>query len=244
MKKLLQKKSVKITLIIILVLAAIYTFLYVRAINERTALIHSDDVQIMCADEHQSPYAIIHVTKGKRYAGLSTGIFKFVVTPQMAIWTEDMDGNYLETLYVTKKVATINRQSALPIYMDTLSKEGLSVDSVSSASASINTTTIRQEVDNRQTQQFKVYMEINNSFDYNATYKQNLPKEDPGYNTGYCGQPAVVYLAHVNLGDKTHYTLEPIGHSDPTGESPELFQELESIQEALQIVDKVEIVFE
>jgi len=44
------------------------------------------------------------------------GMIKIKATPQIVIWTEDEEGNLIETLYLTGKMKKIGRYEALPYW--------------------------------------------------------------------------------------------------------------------------------
>ncbi|GMQ63110.1 hypothetical protein [Vallitalea maricola] len=241
MKK--YRKAIRVLMVFVVGIIVIITLLNLKANNQKRRITNSGDIKIICNKDKEEQYVTINIEKGVEFAGLSTGIIKFAVTPQYAIWIEDIEGNYLETLYVTEKISKIKRKSALPVYMKILSNEGIEVDDISGASITSSIKTNPISVDGIDRKKFKIFMEVNNSYDYNDVYKENLAIGDKGYNTDYCGQPAVIYYAEVDLDKNNTYTLEPIGHSDPTGESANIIYELDSIEGALNIVKKVDIEF-
>lgn len=72
----------------------------------------------------------VSVRQGEHYFyDEGSGIFSRLTNPQMAIWTEDKEGNFLETLYITKKAGTSgwgkdkNRAAALPYWSHRQKKE-------------------------------------------------------------------------------------------------------------------------
>ena len=150
-------------------------------------------------------------------------------TPQMAVWIEDMQGNYIDTLYVTKKASNSSymqslfggeetrRPEALPVWSHArgiTSKDGLMMpskdkpiaDAVTGAtplwSFDIKTVADLKQQSKQQPQQKQVVvkLELNQSFDYNDTYHKNAFPNDPIYSgTGNTAQPSLVYGATVNL---------------------------------------------
>ena len=86
--------------------------------------------------------------------------------------------------------------------------------------------------------QFNVYMEINQTWDWNQHWHNNLYPNDDEYKTS-C-QPALVYMAEVDLtSSQKNYTLKPVGHSHPSGKTGELFSDLSTFTTALKIAREV-----
>ena len=134
---------------------------------------------------------VLDIRKGEYFSYTVPGIFSYTVVPQMAIWIEDLDGNYLETLYVTEKAAKgtwgwfslkkqeYRRKASLPYWSHkrgVMSEDGLFLpsrdnpvpDAVTAAtptgSFSLHT---RLE---RPREQVVVMLEVNRSYDYNETF--------------------------------------------------------------------------
>ena len=121
--------------------------------------------------------------------------------PQIAIWLEDMQGNYLSTVYVSHKIATQDwqmakgnrRKEALPywcysrgiIYDDGLylpTKDKPVVDGISGA-------TPRESFDVKlrtanHLQHFIVKVEVNHSTDFNDNFPKNAQEGDANYSGG------------------------------------------------------------
>lgn len=184
-------------------------------------------------------------------------------TPQVAIWLENMKGNYLQTLYVTSKIASSDfrlasfsntekqrRPEALPYWSHKrgiMATDGLMVplnqlgdlDGVTAATPSghYDVSSIAT-TDNKQ---FRVLMEINRSYDFNDYYSQNRFPDDPVYSgTGSSGQPSIIYSATVNVDrHKRFYILETIGHGHHSGRDGKLYTDMTGIDTALQLIERV-----
>lgn len=208
---------------------------------------------------------ILDLRKGPHFAHqepLFLGL-SLTVIPQMAIWVEDTQGNYLETLYVTQKAATgtwegmpfmkqeIRRKAALPYWAHkrgVVSADGLYLpsqaeplpDAVTAATPTGSFalyTRLEEDQD-----EVVVLMEINKSFDYNAAYSEEaLGDAGKSYaEKDFSGQPALVYAATVNLRQSSSYqVMRLLGHSDPTGAIGDLFTDTSTLDTALQIVERV-----
>lgn len=188
----------------------------------------------------------------------------------MAIWVEDMNGNYVESLFVPKSIATstylngkpdkngiwkpavVRRPESLPYWAH---KRGIKapdglmiplgkaydIDAVSGATPTddfiINSRTTIGKL-----KKFKVLMEVNQSFNWNAYYSKNRFPNDSIYSgSGRVGQPAIVYAVSVDLESfKTskNFLFQPIGHSHHSGKTGELFTDMSNITTALDIIDR------
>lgn len=181
--------------------------------------------------------------------------------PQLAIWFEDTEGNYLATVYVTNKIATQSwmaaggnrRKEALPcwcyargvkyedgLYLPT-KKEPLT-DGVSGATPQGSFEVKLSPAGTLK--QFVVKIEINHSTDFNACYPKSAQKGDANYSGGKkgSGQPAIVYAAYVDLSSgERSFEANLIGHSSADGSSGEVSENLSGLTTALQIVKRITI---
>ena len=186
--------------------------------------------------------------------------------PQIAIWIEDVDGKYLETLYVTQSVAKqdwkkapsdptpkeeIRRPESLPhwahhrgikyedgLYLPTRDKP--LVDAVTSATPT-NSFELYSNV-KAERKQVIIKAEINHSGDFNNFYHKNLDSDSEYYGGGRwgSGQPAIIYAKKINLtGDEQKYSLEIIGHSSPNGENGNVYADLSKLTSAKKIVEDI-----
>lgn len=185
--------------------------------------------------------------------------------PLMAIWVEDLDGNYVQTLYVAESIAKgvylhgdastgrwlpgpIRRPAALPYWghqRGVQAEDGLYMpsqkspmpDALTGATPKGNFT-IETQAPLQQVRKFRVLLEINQPWDWNQHWYNNRYPGDRDYMTS--AQPALVYEATVDLdADQQTFEMKPIGHSHWSGKSGELFGDLSTITSALNIVEKV-----
>ena len=187
--------------------------------------------------------------------------------PSFAIWIEDLDGNYIETLYVTQYFAKgvfghgeaepgkwknepgeVRRPAALPYWShkrnikaaDGLyapSSETAVPDALTGATPKGNFT-LNTGSKVSGNKSFRVLFEINQPWDSNDFWNNNKFPENLNYNTSL--QPALVYEAVITPSSpKSEYYLNPIGHSHPSGETGELFTDLSTITTAKEIVSKL-----
>jgi hypothetical protein len=209
----------------------------------------------------------IDLRAGKYYQSEPQPLFlglSYRSTPQAAFWLEDMDGNYLDTLYVTKKIthagfrlsddifskAVIHRPEALPYWAHKRGKsydngqlmpgrDNTDLDGVTAATPlghyDIQSNTTAEQG------QYRVLMEINRSYDFNDSYHKDRFPDDPVYSgSGSSGQPSVVYQVDIDkLDGKRIYIMKAVGHGHHSGDNGTLYRDMSGIDSALQLVDRV-----
>jgi hypothetical protein len=162
--------------------------------------------------------------------------------PQIAVWIEDTAGNYLSTIYVTKRIATQSwrgaseRKEALPHWSYL---HGTVLDGVSGATPKGSFDVKLAPADTLK--HFVVKVEINHSTDYNSSYPENAKEGDVNYSAS-SGQPALIYSAKIDLisGIKS-FDAAIIGHSSPDGSNGEIYQDLSGFTTALKIVKGITV---
>ncbi len=185
--------------------------------------------------------------------------------PLMALWLEDEAGNYLQTLYVPKTIATgvfkYGKQEnnkwtegpkrapqTLPYWShkrgvklsDGLfmpDQENPVADAYSGATPT-GSFVLNSRADKQINGVYRVMFEINQNWDFNEYWTNDRFPDDENYKMS-C-QPALVYEAVIdqNLSDKT-LRMKAIGHSHYSGKTGELFPDLSTITTALQIADSI-----
>ncbi len=185
--------------------------------------------------------------------------------PLMAIWLEDMDGNYIHTLYVAQSIATstfrhgsagwqhwepavVRRPAALPYWghkRGIKAEDGLYLptpenpvpDAYTGATPKTDFT-LQTRADAQLPGQFKVMLEINQSWDWNHYWTNDKFPDDPDYKSS--SQPALVYEAIITRPDDTkEYVMKPLGHSHYSGKDGGLNTDLSTITTALEIAEKI-----
>lgn len=148
--------------------------------------------------------------------------------PQIAVWVEDSDGTYVDTLFVTKKASgnkwigspKDGRPESLPDWYkskgqnpaEKISKD--EVDATTSATPKKGIVISKDlELEKGKTYVFKC--QVNQSFDYNEYYTKK--------NSGVDGQPAVLYA----------------GEMIPDGKEIEIKLELKTKKDFLTTADKI-----
>ncbi len=185
--------------------------------------------------------------------------------PLMAIWIEDLDGNYIQTLFVAQSIAKgefaygeksdgkwqpgeILRPAALPYWShkrnvlndkgNYMPRKGFEVADAYSGATPAADFNLNSRADKPLNGKFRVLLEINQSWDWNTYWTNNKYPDDKEYKTS--SQPAVVYAAIIDTLQKgVTVKLEPIGRSHQSGNDGNLYQDLETLTTALRIVSSV-----
>lgn len=153
------------------------------------------------------------------------------LSPQIAIWTEDAYGSYIETLYTTK--FHDGRMEVLPYWSHrTDPKHPELIDAVTGATPKSDwllTSRLNKEQDT-----IVVKAELNNSFDYNDYFTKD--------NSGVNGQPSVVYSTTVDIYNRENpYVMKLIGFGSPNGSDGTLCDEVNKLTTAKEIAKKITV---
>lgn len=190
--------------------------------------------------------------------------------PTFSIWLEDMDGKLIETLFVTQYFAKGTfghgdagdgtwkndegeaiRPAALPywshkrnvISRDTIfapTPENPVPDAISGATPS-GSFVLNTSIENSLPKQFKIMMEVNQTWDWNDYWTNNKFPNDNNYKSS--AQPALVYESLIDLTSSNEsYQLKAIGHSHYSGKDGKLYDDTTTITTALNIFNKATIV--
>ena len=188
--------------------------------------------------------------------------------PQMAIWTETADGEFLETLLVTNRIGRqewrkapgdstpaeeIRRQEALPVWsyargranengMLLPTRDDPAPDAVTVATPDVDFE-VKTSYPNRQGDVI-VYLEVNASTDFNDTYPKDAVVGSPGYSGGVwgSGQPSLVYRGIAHPADPHAGTeLKLVGHGSADGSDGAIYPELDGITTARSILESVRL---
>ena len=205
-------------------------------------------------EESEGPWITVEFQRGESF-----------YYPLMAIWLEDLEGNYIQTLYVPESVATSvfrfgkvedgNWEAGVRRWPQTLpywahkrnirASDGLYMpdpdDPVPDAYSGATPTTgfvMSARPDEPVDRPLKVMLELNQNWDWNEYWTNDRFPGDEYYQRS-C-QPAVVYQAVINpaLAGR-EVIMEAIGHSHPSGQTGELFDDLGTLTTALSIADSI-----
>lgn len=187
--------------------------------------------------------------------------------PSFAVWIEDQEGNYIETLYVTLYVAKgifghgeiqsgkwsnepgeARRPASLPYWShkrNIKAPDGLYIPSPETAVPDALTGAtpkgsfiLESGTKINNDQKFRVMFEVNQPWDSNKFWTNSKYPDDKDYNTSL--QPAIVYAATIDpSSNQKEYTMEIIGHSDPSGKCGELYPDLSTLTTAKEIFQKI-----
>lgn len=185
--------------------------------------------------------------------------------PLMAVWLEDEQGGYIQTLFVPKAVATgtfkygsnaagrwveaaRRAPQTLPYWAHkrgVKAPDGLympdpehPVPDAYTGATPVTSFVLATRADKPLPERFRVMFEINQNWDWNDYWTNDRYQGDNNYLNN--AQPAVVYETDIDLGNLSErYVMQPVGHSHPTGATGELFTDLSTLTTALQIADSI-----
>jgi len=184
--------------------------------------------------------------------------------PTFSIWLEDMDGNYLKTLFITKSYASgifgykmlgdsiwVNESgesiqpAALPYWTykkGLINKKNLIptpenpfIDAYTGATPKGKFTLLDKLLDKKK---YNVMLEVNQTWDWNNYWTNNKFPKSNAYK--HSSQPSVIYSVTITPKDSVFY-LNPIGHGSPTGENGNLHTNLSTLSTALDIFSSIKI---
>lgn len=207
-------------------------------------------------EDGKGPQIIVEFKKGESF-----------YYPLFAIWLEDQSGNYLQTLYVAKSVATGffeyavqegNRWKSgyrrapqtLPYWAHKRgiqASDGLyvpdkssSVPDAYSGATPVRGFVLNSRADGPLPRKFRVMLEVNQNWDWNDYWTNDKFPDDKNYLMS-C-QPAVIYETLVDMENRgASYTMKAIGHSHYSGQTGELFNDLSTLTTALKIAASVSV---
>ncbi len=215
----------------------------------------SDTIVVNLSDEGLE--FIIYFEKGQKHNH-----------PTFVFWIEDMDENYLQTLFVTNSFATgifghaplndtlwgtepgvAKRPAALPYWWHKCNKEAIEITVPSPEHPYVDAFTgetpkgsfaLKIKTGNIINPKFRLLMEINQPWDWNDYWTNNKFPDDYAYKTS-C-QPSLIYAVTIDPDSKVkEYYLNPIGHGHYSGKDGLLYTDLSTISTAKQIINKVKV---
>lgn len=187
--------------------------------------------------------------------------------PLMAVWIEDADSNYIQTLYVAQSIATgifafgdasagqwtqgeIRRPAALPYWSH---KRGIRADDglfaptprqpvpdAYTGATPKNDFILETRLDEPAQDVFTLLLEINQPWDWNDHWSNNRFPDDYEYRTS--SQPAVVYAVMIDPANpEAEYEMSVIGHSHYSGKDGKLYTDMSTLTTALDIAGKITV---
>ncbi len=185
--------------------------------------------------------------------------------PSFVLWAEDMQGNYLQTFFISQSIGTgvfehgepsgvkwkpgdIRRPAALPYWAHkrgVKAEDGLYIPSPGNPVPDAYTGAtppgdfqVLSRFNGESPRKFRILFEINQTWDWNKFWTNNRYPDDDEYKTS-C-QPALVYMAEIDMDNpQDSYELKVIGHSHYSGKTGELFTDLNTMTTALEIADNL-----
>jgi len=225
-------------------------------VKEKTPSI-TDTLTIITNQTGSGVTVDLHFTKGTEHNH-----------PLMAVWIEDTNHHYLQTLYVSRSIATgiypkkitdagawapgeQRRPAALPVWSHAygyVSTDGLflpdpahPVPDAYTGATPQGDFELRAKTEKGTPKIVDLYFEINQSWDWNETWHNSAFPGDNEYATS--AQPSLVYHARIALLSGTGpYWLEPNGHGHPSGKDGKTYSDLSTFTTALQIAKKITVV--
>ena len=186
--------------------------------------------------------AALEVLPGDSYSRLHWfGVFPKKLKPQMAAWIEDSRGNLVQTLFMSSRngeeswIGGVPRPEALSVF----SGRHYGTDTVSSATPGekeVSALDSETELLLNKDSAYRIYFEVNLSFDYNHAY----PEKSAGVN----GQPSLVYSADFTGDFKGILDLEPLGCGGVDSALEEPVPDMRGLTSALDIVKRVRVILD
>jgi hypothetical protein len=177
---------------------------------------------------------------GEKYSTVKWfGIMPVKLVPQMALWIENTEGGFRETIYSTRRNSENDwrgaeeRAEALPVYNE---RRG-NLDALGGASPKGKALISLEGEVAIPPGKYVFYGEVNKSFDYNDAF----PEETSGVN----GQPSLVYRGEIDFtGDREIYrvVLSPVGTGSVDGSHGEITSGTAGLTTGLSILQSMELV--
>lgn len=185
--------------------------------------------------------------------------------PLMAVWIEDKDGEFIQTLFVPISIATgkfkygkQEKNKWIPAFKRApqilpywshkrgiIASDGLympgpenPVADAYTGATPVQSFVLNTRADNELPSMYRILFEINQNWDWNEYWTNDKYPNDENYK--WSCQPAVVYEALIDTGKSGQvYSMNPIGHSHYSGITGELFPDLSTLTTALHIADSI-----
>ena len=187
--------------------------------------------------------------------------------PTFAIWLETLEGEYIQPLFVTRSLATgtymradagngrwsqeageARRPATLPYFLHKrnikapdgyyLPTPQKPIADAYTGATPIISDKILLKTDKNLTGRYKLLVEVNQPWDFNQFWHNNLYLKNIDYLTS--GQPSLVYMVEIDFDNQEEsFTLNPIGHGNPVGENGKLYTDISGFTTARNIFSKI-----
>ena len=191
-----------------------------------------------------APHWVLDLVQGPAYHQTAKFlVFNIPLYPQVACWIETEDGTYVDTVYVTSKVArkswyaapSSGRPEALPVWSHARNQSPV-IDSITGATPAGGVHREALIASDAKSGVYIVKLEVNISYDYNERYTRS--------NSGVNGQPSVVYSGKLKLGGgQSDAVLAPLGTGSVDGSDGGITLGTQGITTALDLVTSAKISF-
>lgn len=100
---------------------------------------------------------------------------------------------------------------------------------------------LTQKVTTNSQQRYNLYLEINQSFDFNEYYSSDRFPDDPIYSgDGFSAQPSVLYHTTIDFASNQKiYAMNLVGRGHHSGRDGKIYEDLDNLTTAKQIVDRI-----
>jgi hypothetical protein len=190
--------------------------------------------------------------------------------PTFVFWLEDTEGNFLQTLYVTRYIATgiyghgdagdgewkrtegeAIRPATLPYWLHKRNTENPNQSLVPTpknpiADAYTGATpesdfVLVAKTDKKIPGKFRLLMEINQPWDWNDYWTTLKYPDETDYNPS--AQPSLIYAVTIDTNcQNCEFFLNPIGHGHYSGKNGKLYTDLRTFSSAFNIVESVRLI--
>ena len=234
----------------------LYIAVFILTLSCTTSKVPADETpdRFSSNPEGQGPALEIEMTRGEGHNH-----------PLMAIWVEDENGQFIQTLYIAESIGKgvfqhgdasrgfwmpgeIQRPAALPYWSHKrgiINDQGLYLPTPTTPIVDAYTGPtpgksfiLDTRLDEADLTKFHVLFEINQTWDWNEYWTNNKYPEDEEYKTS-C-QPALVYAVAIDLDNpEDEYIMGIIGRSHHSGANGELFDDIHTLTTALHIAEEI-----
>lgn len=179
----------------------------------------------------------------------------YTSVPQIAVWMETLEGEYIDTLYVTGKAASsgfgetdsgiTRRPEALPYWSHSRGiqeSDGYFVPlqnnaDLDGASGATPKSDYQISLSAPRMGKYRLLLEVNRTYDFNDYYSRDRFPDDPIYSgDGSSGQPSLIYEAVIDSAAPGRHLLTLIGRGHHSGADGELYSDLDGITTAKDIL--------